>query len=707
MAKKSKKRRDTARSTPPVGAASTAAAPPTPSRPPKTFLIDWRWALALLALVLVAYLPVWRAGFTWDDDMFVSANPCIVGPLGLKEIWTTSAARFYPLVLTTFWFEHALWKLAPLPYHLVNLLLHATCAIVLWRILRRLAVPENGAWLGAALWALHPVQAETVAWISEMKNTESCLFYLLTIFFFVKGLNDENDRPGLDHALTFLCAALAMASKSSTLLLPIVLVLCVWWLKGRWQWRAMAQIGGIILMAIVAAILTSQTVKQNGTDEMQWSQTWQERLITGGDVFWFYLGKLLWPHPLITFYPRWQVDSGRWVAYLPLATVALVPIILWLKRQAWGRAWFFAFIYYLMNLLPVMGLFTMTGFRYSLVEDHLQYLASMGPLALAGVGLARIANFAPSGQRWLTPALGAMLLLVLGLLSWRQSWIYRDEHTLWTYNLAANPNSWLAYDGLGVEQDKAGRLDKAIEDYHRSIAINPNYAVTHVNLGTALAQSGQSEEAIGEFEASLAINPNSAVAHLKLGEALFSAGRTDDAIREEQRSLEIEPTSALAHNDLGLALVQKGQVDDAIGEYQKAVELDPKFPLVRNNLGVALFQRGEATQAAEEYQKALELDPNSAQTHKNLGLALAQSGILLLQQGQLDQAIAQFQEALTNDSTLVQAHSNLGIALAQQGKLDDARAQFQEALKLHPDDEAAQANLTRIKDMIGQRASSR
>ena len=177
----------------------------------------------------------------------VTANPCIVGPLGLKEIWTTSAADICPLTLTTFWVEHALWGLAPLPYHLINVFMHGGCAVVLWRVLRSLHLP--GAWLGAALWALHPVQVESVAWITELKNTQSGLFYLLTILFFVRGLKDANGRRW-NYGRVLLFAAMALASKSSTVVLPVILCLCAWWVEGRWHWRNLAKTAPIFLMSI-------------------------------------------------------------------------------------------------------------------------------------------------------------------------------------------------------------------------------------------------------------------------------------------------------------------------------------------------------------------------------------------------------------------------------------------------------------------------
>jgi len=199
------------------------------------FRCDWFWGLILILSVILTYTPVWHAGFIWDDAQHLTTNPCIVGPLGLKEIWTTSAADICPFTFTTFWVEHALWGLAPLPYHLVNVLLHAACAVLLWRVLRSLRV--QGAWLGAAIWTLHPVEVESVAWITEMKNTESGLFFLLSILFFVRWLRargvERRTGDGWNYRLTLFFAALAMASKSSTVILPVVLSLCVWWMEGR------------------------------------------------------------------------------------------------------------------------------------------------------------------------------------------------------------------------------------------------------------------------------------------------------------------------------------------------------------------------------------------------------------------------------------------------------------------------------------------
>jgi len=627
---------------------------------------DWMLGLLLVGAVILVYLPVWHAGFNWDDDNLVTANPCIIGPLGLKEIWTTSAADICPLTLTTFWLEHALWGLTPLPYHLVNVLLHVACAVLLWQVLRSLRIP--GAWLGAALWALHPVQVESVAWISEMKNTESGLFFLFSILFFVRWLRARNlnGRTGWNwnYALTLIFAALALASKSSTVILPVVLCLCVWWMEGQWHWRSLTRVVPIFLMSVAAGVVSMWTQKLQLIleSDQQWARAWPERVVAAGDAVWFYLGKLIWPHPLIAVYPRWTIDAGQWLSYVPLLAVVVVFFILWLKRQSWSRPWFFAFIYFMAGLLPILGLVDMSFFRYSFVADHFQYLASMGPLALAGAGVARLVDFAIPRNAWLRSSLCAGLLLIPGLLSWQRVWAYESEEALWTDTLAKNPNCWLAHDSLGI----------------------------------ALSQKGQVEEAIAQLQSALDINPNYVDAHNNLGAILYKRGQVDEAIAQYQMALEFSPINADAHNNLGSAFLQKGQLDEAMIEYQKVLAINPNYPDAHYNLGVAFFQKGEVDEAITQYQMALKLSPNNPSAHNNLGTALLQKG------GQVDQAIAELQKALKIDPNLVDAHYNLGVVFLQKGEIDEAIAQFQEVLRLNPHDSDAQKNLAKAQAMARQ-----
>jgi protein O-mannosyl-transferase len=570
-------------------------------RPPPWFRGDWLWGLLLILAVLLTYAPVWQAGYIWDDDRLLTGNPCIVGPLGLKEIWTTSAADICPLVLTTYWVEHALWGLAPLPYHLVNVLLHGACAIVLWRVLRSLRV--QGAWLGAALWALHPVAVESVAWITEMKNTESGLFFLLSILFFVRWLrakdHDRRTGGGWNYALTLLFAALAMASKSSTVILPAVLCLCAWWIEGRWHWHNLARVVPTFLMSIAACALSIWTlgVERAEVPGPQWVRTWPERLATAGDAIWFYLGKLLWPHPLVAIYPHWQIDAMQRVSYLPLLALIIILSVIWLKRERWSRACFFSFAYFLAALLPVLGLIDNYVFHYSLVFDHFQYLASIGPLALAAAGLIRFSDFIIPKKPWLQLSLCTGLLLILGMASWQQSWVYQSQETLWTDTLAKNPNSWVGHNNLGLVLLDKKQVDEALEHFQKALEINPNYVEAHSNLGLALFQKGQVQEAVAQYQKALDINPNSFLGHVNLGNAFFKKGQLDEAVAEYQKAAEIDPNYFTTHYNLGLAFFRKGKLDQAITQFQQTLRLKPDFRPAQANLAEAqaLLRQGSLT----------------------------------------------------------------------------------------------------------------
>jgi tetratricopeptide (TPR) repeat protein len=535
--------------------------------------------------------------------------------------------------------------------------------------LRQLAVP--GAWLGAALWALHPVQVESVAWVSETKNTESGFFILLTIFLFLKGLEWGDRTP--QHAvngyaiLAVVSAALAMLCKSPALLLPFVLLLILWWTKRLLRWRELLRVAPFAAVAIVVVLMVVSIVKNFGGSEYHWAPSWLERVALAGYVFWFYLGKLIWPDPLLTVYPGWSLKDTPWL-YVPTLTLVGTCVLLWHQRNSWARGCCFAFSYYLINLLPVMGLFSVTGFRYSPVEDHLQYMASIGPLALAGAGLATLARTVSSGAVWVPRAVISCLLLVLAGLAWGQAGHYQSSQSLWTYNLSKNPGCGLACYNLGLDLANQGRIEEAQTYFRKSLALDPDYAPAHVSLGLTLAQQGDWAGAAAEDRTAVAEDAYQADAEEHLGEALIKLNQVDEAMAHERRAAYLEPLSPVPHNDLGVLLFQKGQVAEAVAEYEKA----------------------------------LENDPQSEQTRSNVALALTQVGITLLQDGKVEEAQARFEEALKYDPTLAQAHSDLGIADIKAGDLSGAEGQFEEAVRDQPDDATAQANLARIKAMLSQ-----
>jgi len=651
---------------------------------------DWFWALLLIAFVFIAYAQVFQAGFIWDDESHLTQNPCVVGPLGLTEVWTTTQAVYYPLVLTTFWALHKFFELNALPYHLLNIFLHAASAILLWRILRVLRV--RGAWLGAALWALHPVMVQSVAWVTELKNTQSCVFYLLSILFFLNWERQEGATSRLPRrwiggsrssafALSLLFFLLATLSKPSVVMLPFVLALCVWWMRGRIRWRDTLAFAPFVLISVVASAWTIWEQKFHaravGPD---WVQTFPERLIIAGKAVWFYLGKLVWPHPLIFIYPRWKINSSTVVAYLPLLAVIAGLVALWFIQAKWGRALFFAAAYYVISLFPVLGFFSVYFFRYSFVSDHFQYLASMGPLALTGAGIATLLGrfyktqdhfvFNPDtvprsgtaivSSRWpfvLSAALCGIFLALLGSLTWRQTADYHDLFGLYGATLQKNPDCWMAHYNLGIVLSEQREPDQAIEHYRQAVALRPDYAEAHYNLGRLLVDVGQLDDAVAHYERAAAINPGDAETQNNLGVTLFGMGRADEAIAHYQKALEIRPDYAEASCNLASALIARGDLDGAIARYTACLAAVPDQEEAQYNLASALLRQGRVDEAIIQYQKVLAMHPESADAHANLGSAL-------LARRRIQDAMAEYTKALQIYPENLPALCNLAWLLA-------------------------------------------
>ncbi len=606
-----------------------------------------------MAAVFLAYLPVCWAGYIWDDDITLFTNPTIVGPLGLKQIWTTAAADICPMTLSTFWVEHKLWGLAPLPYHLVNVFMQAASAALLWRVLRRLAVP--GAWLGAALWALHPVEVESVAWIVEMKNTESGLFFLLAILFYLRGLPR---RTAANYGLTLLFSALAIASKSSTVILPLVLLLGAGWIEKRWRWRTCLEVAPVFLFSLLAGLVSIWTQRLSGAADPRWVRSWPEKLVTAGDAVWFYLGKLLWPRPLITIYPRWQIDPAAWGSWLPLLAVPLLLAVLWLNRKSWGRAPLFAFAYFLIALAPALGLINMSFFPNSFVADHFQYLAGMGPLALLAAGLHRLSDKFDATPSLVPAGLAAGLLLVLGVVTWQRCWVYRDQEALWTDALAKNPASFAAYNNLGNALFAQGRAAEALQNYRKALALNPVDSEAYNNIGTILFKSGHPREALAQYQKALETRPDSAQAHFNVGNVLIQLGRRDEGAAELETAVRLNPGLFNARNNLAVVLYNMGRIDEAADQLQESLAYDPDDANLRNNLGFVLLHQGDVNGALAQYQKAAQLNPGSADIQNNLGLAYVKLG-------DLDEAAACFQQAVRLQPGFAAATRNLALAQAK------------------------------------------
>lgn len=645
---------------------------------------NWLWGLFLVVLISAAYHSVWQAGFIWDDDLHLTQNPVIVGALGFKSIWLTSEATYYPLTLTTFWIQHTLWGLNPAPYHAVNVLIHATCAILLWRVLTNLQV--RGAWLGAALWALHPVQVESVAWITELKNTQSCLFYLISILFFLKwresGSLTNGSSDKWQYGVALFCALLAILSKSSTVMLPVVLGLCLWWMNGRWHWRNVVPLLPFLLLSVLASAWTIWEQQFHaGALGTEWAQTWPERLIIAGFNIWFYLGKLAWPHPLIFHYPRWEIDASRPLMYLPILAAVIGMLVLWWRRDGRMRPLFFAATYFAVSLFPVLGFFNVYYFRYSFVGDHFQYLAGMGPLVLAAAGISTAIGAFQRKGRLLKVIVGGALLLLLSVLIWRQCAMYVDAETLWRTTISRNPGSWVAHNNLGAVLLREGKIDESFASLEKAVALNPHVAETHTGLGSALVQTGRVDDGIVHLQKALEINPGGADANGNLGAALLKVGRVDAAIVHLQKALEIDRDYAEAHSNLGYAFFQIGSVPESLAHLQKALEIYPDYAPAHYNLANVLMQMGRADQALVHLQKAVAIDPNDTEAQNSMAWILATWPEDRIRDGAKAVVLAERANQLTEGRNPV-IGATLAAAYAETGRFLDAVKTGEAALQL-------------------------
>ena len=589
------------------------------TKQPSGVWLEWVGAVVLAAAVFFTYLSVWQAGFVWDDDDLITSNPAVTHADGLLQIWTTKAADVCPLTLTVCWLEYRLWGANPLPYHVLSVLLHAGSAVLLWRLLKRLKV--MGAWAGAALWALHPVQVESVAWAVEIKNTLSGVFFLLTLLWFDQWLKSGasfiRGRPRRTYLLVLLFAALAMASKSSTVILPGVLCLQAWWTQRKWQWRDagwIAPVAGFSCIATAVSMWTQSLMIANSSFH---PQSRAERIAEAGQAVWFYLGKLAWPEPLMAIYPQWRTNPESLAAYVPTLLVLVVLIVLWSIRSTWLRPIFFAFAYFLLALAPVLGLASNGIFRYTLVFDHFQYLASMGPLVLLAAALAAAVRQIGAAEVWLQALPGGVLAFVLAGASYLRAGVYENSHSLWADAMAKNPDSSLVQSSLATVLIEIGQIDDAEAQSERALTLDPSNAAAFCNLGYIAMQRGQLELAIDDFRDAIRVSPSCSTAFSDLASLLPLEGHAKEGIQMGWQAIKIADFAEARHS-LGDALLRDGQADAAIAQFQRALVLNPRYPEAYNDLGLALMKKGKTSEAIIQFQHALDVNPNYAIARQNL-----------------------------------------------------------------------------------------
>jgi len=547
----------------------TSKSAPAPHR-------NWEAWLPFIGCViaLIAYFPALQAGFIWDDDRYVTSNRLLTAPDGLWRIWFSQDApsQYVPLTYTSLWLEHSLWGFWAKGYHIVNVLLHAVNGWLLWRLLKALAIP--GAWLAAALFLLHPVQVESVAWISERKNVLSLLFMLLATEAWRKSLDAPATSSTRSYWWALIFHGLALASKATACTLPVALVV-VLWLKGlKLDRRRWLQIIPFITLGIGMGVIAMWWERHHqGTEGETFAMSFLERVIVAGRAVWFYLGKLLWPADLTFIYPQWQINPSDPWAYLGLLTCVIAAVLIYLARHRTGNSIGIAGLFYLGMLAPLLGFIMLYTFRFTYVADHYQYVASIGPLTLVAAGLTKGIKRLPQRRGDLQWVIFSTILLLLGALTWKQAGIYQDHGTIWHDTLAKNPNCWMAENNLGNFLARQGQPDEAIQHYQKALAIKPDYAEAHYNWADALMRQQYRDLAIQHLEEAIRIDPAHAKARNNLGIALIQAGRPKEAITQFEQAVKLRPTLSQGYLNLALALDKVGRRADAINRLQQLLAL--------------------------------------------------------------------------------------------------------------------------------------
>jgi tetratricopeptide (TPR) repeat protein len=603
---------------------------------------------------------------------------------GLWRIWFEPGAtqQYYPALHSAFWMEHRIWGDVPSRYHVTNVVLHGCVACLLFRVLRRLSVP--GAFLGAALFAVHPVCVESVAWISEQKNTISAVFYLAATLAYLR--YDRGRSPGW-------CAAglglflLALLSKSVAATLPAALLVVIWWKRGRISWSGdVLPLAPWLALGAGAGAMTSWMERTHvGASGAAFALGVADRFLVAGRALWFYLGKILWPANLTFIYPRWQIDARDPVQYLFPAAGAAALAGLWLIRGR-SRAPLAAALLFAGTLFPALGFINVFPFVYSFVADHFQYMAAAFILSAAAAALAAAARLLPAAGKAAAWAAAGSVVALLASLTWRQGAMYADTETLWRTTIARNPSAWMAYNNLAADLLKDGSIDEALADARKAIELDPSDAEAHVTLGEALLEKGRGGEGLAQYGVALQIEPGNPIAHNNLGNVLMKAGRVDEAIVHYRAALVARPDSPKAHGNLGEAYLLKGRLDEAVAQLGEALADDPLDAGATTNLGIALAQQGHLDAAIARFGRALEIDPGFTVARTDLGNALLQSG-------RKDEAIAQYAKVLELEPNSPSAHNNLGYGLLQAGRVDEAIAHFRTALSIDPGNAGAARNL--------------
>ena len=648
----------------------------------------------------------------WDDVIFTE-EPVVREWSGLWNIWFSPAdiageAHYWPVVYTSFWLEHKLWGLAPLGGHAVNVLLHLVNVLLIRRLLERLAVP--GPWVVAAVFAVHPLHVESVAWVIERKDLLSALFYLTAVLAWMR-FTDAPRAGSYVSALGLFTAGLL--SKSIVVTLPAALLIWCWWRTGRVTRRDLIRLAPFFAVALI--VTAFDLAFYTSREPLSLGYTLVERGLIAARALWFYVGKLLWPTDLAVIYPLWDIDAGDPAAWAYVLAAAALATSLWLWRERLGRGPLAGALFFAVTLSPVLGFVDYGYMQFSLVADRFQYLAGLGVMAILGGAAARGTDRLPAPARIGAAGALAIVLALLGTLTWRHAGIYRDGVTLFSHIVALNPAARHAHLYLAGFLLDADRHDEALAASRIAIEQRPDNADAYASLGAVLVRLDRLDEAETELRTGLELSPRNVYVLQNLGEALQKSDRLDDAIEMYRRALEVDAGFVAAHAGLGMALFEAGRHAEALAPLEKGMALQPEGPFASNlalwagraarelerpDAAAAHFRRaaalapdgtgalvalaelrfaeGRADEAAEHLRRARELRPDDPATAHAAAEALRQGGLR-------EEAIAVYGEALRIDPAFAPAYVGLGAALVDGERYDEALESLWRAVALDMD----------------------
>jgi protein O-mannosyl-transferase len=647
-----------------------------------------RWRVAGLCVVLAAITfavfgqTLQHEFVNYDDGDFVYENPVVTQGLTLKGIvWVfthRTFAIYHPLTMFSLMADHQLYGLHAGGYHFTNVLLHTASVILLFLILRQMTGALWRSAFVAAVFAIHPLRVESVAWVAERKDVLSAFFFMLTLGAYVRYVR-KPDSPGR-YLVVAAAFVLALLSKPTVLTLPFVLLLLDYWPLRRFeQPRKLSRLilEKIPLLALAAGACAVAVLVSEHLIIPEGNFSIPARLGNALVYYAIYLRQMVWPAGLAVPYLSPHNGVQPWEMALAGALLAGLSAVAWGERRR--RPWLLmGWLWYLGMLTPMIGIKPVGAFARA---DRYTYLPQ--------IGIYVALTWLVAEWRMSRVALGSLMAGVLAVLmvcAWKQTAYWQNSETLWTHTLACTTDNYIAHNNLGGDLLGQGRVDEAINHFLNALQLKPDFAKAHYNLGLAFFRKGRVDEAIAQYQEALHINSSYADEHRNRGLALARKGRLDEAITQYQQEQQINPDLAEVHYNLGNALLQQGKVDEAITQYQQALEINPDCAEAHYNLGVALFQTGKVDEAITHFQVTLQINPDYADGHRNLGLALARKG-------RTDEAITQYQQALKTRPDHAEAHYNLGNALLQKGRTEEAISQYQEALQIKPTDSTIQNSL--------------